>query len=115
MDLYIVLTFFFFYPALSIVSHNHVSTQTKHPICQREVSSTCMHLCFCAVLVREVDYCLCNVTAHVQSFPTHTLSNVNTVNAFNRHEVVAPAHWHTDLYRAAQREEKQTELIRSGQ
>lgn len=50
-----------------------------------------MYQCFCAVLVKEVDRCLCNMTAHVQSFSTHTLSNVNTVNAFNRHEVVASA------------------------
>lgn len=56
-----------------------------------------MYLCFCAVLVREVDYCLCNMTAHVQSFSTHTLSDVNTVNAFNRYKVVASAHWKSDL------------------
>lgn len=47
----------------------------------------------CAVLATEVDYCLCNTTAHVQSFPSHTLSNVNTVDAFNGHEVVASTKW----------------------
>lgn len=56
-----------------------------------------VYQCFCAVLVREVDYCLCNMTAHVQSFSAHTLSSVNTVNAFNRHELVVSAHWQTAL------------------
>lgn len=44
---------------------------------------------FSGVSVREVDCCLCNMAAYVQSFSTHTLSDVNTVSAFNRHEVVA--------------------------
>lgn len=37
------------------------------------------------------------MTAHVQSFSAHTLSSVNTVNAFNRHELVVSAHWQTAL------------------
>lgn len=76
----------------SILSIIHISV--------REVSSTCTHALpvFFAALVREVDFCLCNMTAHVQSFSAHTLSNVNTVDASNRHEVVAPECWQSIIF-----------------
>lgn len=55
-----------------------------------------LYPCFCAVLVRKVDYRLCNITAHVQSFLNPHPLQCQYCQCFHyRHE--ASAHWQSDL------------------